>query len=355
MSKQLSSNSIYDTAIRLIILLVIIVWCLMIMYPFASIMLWSFILALALFPLHKKLSNKIGGKPKLAAVIIILSILVIVILPTGLLVYSLIDEVKALKSGYDNGTLAIPPPAENVKAWPIIGKKIYETWQTASVNLDQILLKYKDQLFDIGSKIAKGIFSAAGGVIQVIISLFIAGILLVIGGAGEAIRKFFRKVAGNKGDEFAELTAKTVRNVVKGIIGEALILALLNGILFLLAGIPYAGIWTFLVFVLAMLQMPVFFVTIPIMVYFFAVKEPMTAILWTISLLLVSLSDNILTPIMLGKDAPVPMVVVFIGVIGGFLLSGFIGLFTGAIVMSLGYTLFVDWINSNETETTIKN
>lgn len=91
------------------------------------------------------------------------------------------------------------------------------------------------------------------------------------------------------------------------------------------------------------------------MIYFFAVKQPIPALLWTISLLLVSLSDNILTPLMLGKGAPVPMVVVFIGVIGGFLLSGFIGLFTGAIVMSLGYTLLVLWINSNETEAAIKN
>jgi predicted PurR-regulated permease PerM len=211
-------------------------------------------------------------------------------------------------------------------------------------------MKYKDQLIEIGSKIGSGILSAAGGVIQILISFIIAAIILVFGEAGEGIRKFFRKLAGDKGDEYADMTMKTVSNVVKGIIGVALILALLNGIVFLLAGVPYAGIWTLVVFVLGVLQIPLFIVTLPIIVYLFAVKEIMPAILWTVLLLVAGLSDNVLKPILLGKGAPVPMLIIFIGVIGGFIFSGFIGLFTGAIVMSLGYKLFVAWINSNNVE-----
>ena len=76
MKNQASNNSVYDTTIRLFILLLIIGWCLMIMYPFVSIILWSLILALAIYPLHSALAKKIGGRPKLASVIIILSILV---------------------------------------------------------------------------------------------------------------------------------------------------------------------------------------------------------------------------------------------------------------------------------------
>jgi len=105
------------------------------------------------------------------------------------------------------------------------------------------------------------------------------------------------------------------------------------------------------VFVFAVLQIPVFFITVPIVIYFFAVKSLGVAIIWTIVVLLISLSDNFLTPLMLGKGAPVPMVVIFIGVIGGFIAFGFIGLFTGAIVISVGYKLFTEWINSsNEGE-----
>jgi predicted PurR-regulated permease PerM len=352
MTNKIANNSVYDTTIRLFILILIVAWCLMIMLPFVSIILWSLILALAMYPLHGMFARKMGGRPKLASFIIIFSILVVIILPTGLLIGSLVEEVKGLKESYDNGSLTIPPPTEKVKEWPIIGDKLYDTWFAASDNLGQFVLKYREQLVEVGSKIGKGILSAAGGVIQIVIALFIAGILLAIGGTGESIRKFFRKLAGNKGDEYADIILKTVANVVKGIIGVALILALLHGILFMLAGVPYAGIWTLLAFVLAVLQIPLFFITLPVIIYMFATKELMPAIIWTALLFVAGLSDNILKPILLGKGAPVPMLVIFIGVIGGFILSGFIGLFTGAIVMSIGYKLFVSWINSNnEVET----
>ena len=74
----------------------------------------------------------------------------------------------------------------------------------------------------------------------------------------------------------------------------------------------------------------------------------MSAIIWAVLIFVAGLSDNVLKPILLGKGAPVPMLVIFIGVIGGFIFSGFLGLFTGAIVMSIGYKLFVGWINSND-------
>jgi len=350
MKNQSTNNSVYDTTIRLFILILIVGWCLAIMYPFVSIILWSLILAMALHPLHRIMSEKMGGRPKLASAIIVISLLIIIFVPTWLLIDSLIDEVKALKASFDNGTLTIPPPNEKVKEWPIIGERLYDAWQNASVNLVQTVMKYQDQLMQVGGKIGKGILSAAGGVIQIMVSLIIAAIILVFGEAGQEIRKFFRKVAGDKGDEYADMTLKTVGNVVKGIIGVALILALLNGILFMLAGIPYAGIWTLLIFVLGVLQLPLFFITVPIIVYMFSEKELMPAIVWTVLLLIAGLSDNVLKPILLGKGAPVPMLVIFIGVIGGFMFSGFIGLFTGAIVMSLGYKLFVAWINSTNVE-----
>jgi predicted PurR-regulated permease PerM len=336
------------------ILILIVGWCLMIMYPFVSIILWSMVLALAFHPLHKSLSEKMGGKPKLASAIIILTVLTIIILPTWLLIGSLFDEVKTLKASYDSGTLAIPPPTEKVKEWPVVGGKLYDFWLDASGDMGKIVIKYQDQLLQVGSTVGKGILSALGGLIQIMVALFIAAILLAFGGTGDEIRKFFRKLAGERGDEFADMTVKTVASVVKGVIGVAFILALLNGIIFLLAGVPYSGIWTLLAFVLAVLQIPLIFITLPIIIYLFAEKELMTAIIWAVLIFLAGLSDNILKPILLGKGAPVPMLIIFIGVIGGFVLSGFIGLFTGAIVMSLGYKLFIGWMHSDDVAADVK-
>jgi predicted PurR-regulated permease PerM len=350
MTNQTSNNSVYDVTIRMFFLIVIVAWCGMIMLPFASIMLWSAILALALHPLHSLLSKKLGGSPKLASFIIVFSFLAIVLVPTGFLIGSLIEEVKLLKVSFDAGTLAIPAPTEKVKEWPIIGGQLYDFWHNASANLQQMIVKYQDQLIQVGTKVGKGILGAFGAIVQILVSLIISGILLIFGEAGEEIRKFFRKLAGERGDEYADMTVNTVASVVKGVIGVALILALLNGILFMLAGIPYAGIWTLLVFVLAVLQLPLFFITVPVVAYMFATKEFMPASIWTVLLIIAGFSDNILKPILLGKGASVPMLVIFIGVIGGFIFSGFIGLFTGAIVMSIGYKLLIGWIDTAKVE-----
>jgi len=320
----------------------------MIMLPFVSIILWSLILGIALHPLHNTLSTKMGGRTKLASSLIIITLILIVVVPTGALVTSLVDEARTLKAMYQEGTLTIPPPNDKVRDFPVVGQQLYDIWTAASLNLEATIVKYKDQLADVGKTIGKGILSSLSAVVQIMASLIIAGILLVVPGVGDSIRKFFRKLAGEKGDEFADLAKQTVGSVVKGIIGVAMILATLHGIIFLLAGVPFAGIWTVLVFVLCVLQMPVIFITLPIILYLFSTHEVTPAIIWTVLLFIAGLSDNVLKPLLLGKGAAVPMLVIFIGVIGGFILLGFIGLFTGAIVMSIGYKLFIDWLNTTE-------
>lgn len=344
-NENTSGKNIYDVSISLAFLALIIAWCLMILLPFVSILLWGLILALALAPLHRSVTNRLGGKKKLVSFIIVLIGLAIIIIPSWLFLDSIFDGVKDLKANFQAGTLTIPPPSEKVKTWPVFGPKLYAFWNSASVDLKQTIAENKDQLTGFGSKLVKGILSAGGGVFQMIISLIIAGILLVTPGTGEAIRKFFRRLAGSRGDEFADMTYKTVGNVVKGILGVAFIQAFLVGIGFLLAGVPYAGLWTLLVLIMAILQVPPTLVVIPVVIFLFSILNPLPAILWTIYLLLAGISDNVLKPLLLGKGAPVPMLIIFLGVIGGFILSGFIGLFTGAIVLSIGYKLMVTWMN----------
>ena len=190
MKSETSNESVYDITIRMFIILLIVGWCLLLMYPFVSVILWSLILALALYPMHTSLSKKLGGKPKLASFIIVASILIIVILPTFLMVGSLIAEVKQLKLSHDNGTLTIPPPTEKVKDWPVIGGNFYNIWKSASDNLEQVIVQHKEQIEGFGKVIGGGILSATSGVFQILLSLIIAGVILVFGGAEKKFGNF---------------------------------------------------------------------------------------------------------------------------------------------------------------------
>lgn len=348
MKSKLESGSIYDTIIRVLFLLLIIAWCLLIIYPFVSIMLWGLIFALALAPLHKSITKFFRGKAKPASFVIVLISFVIILVPSYFFLDSTIKEVKEFSASFKGGTLTIPPPSESVKSWPIIGDGFYKVWLAGSTDIKVLIIKYQDQLIIAGKKAAEGIAASIGAVFQMIFSIIIAGVLLAYSHTGESLRKFFRKIAGSRGDEFADVTDKTVGNVVKGILGVALIQSLLIGAGLLIAGVPYAGLITLVIFVFSVLQLPPIVIMIPVLIYLFSVNEVFTSVLWTAYFFLAGLSDNFLKPILLGKGAPVPMLVIFIGVIGGFILQGFIGLFTGAVIMSIGYKLFAAWINSAE-------
>jgi predicted PurR-regulated permease PerM len=316
--------------------------------------MWGIILALSTAPIYNALDKKLGNKPKTSAAIITMIGLLIILIPSFLFVGSIVEGAKTLKENLENNTLSIPPPNSRVAGWPLIGQKLYDAWSLASSNLESMITKYQDTVVVVAEKMIKEAVEIGKSILQFVLATIIAGILLATKGTNDFASKFFRKLVGNRGDEYAEVAAKTVNNVTKGVLGVALIQSILIGLGFLLAGVPYAGIWALLVFVLAILQLPATIVVLPVVIYLFSVLGLVPAILWTIYLFLAGLSDNVLKPILLGKGAPVPMLVIFLGVIGGFMFSGFIGLFTGAIVLSLGYKLFLAWIDTEGIEEAVE-
>ena len=110
------------------------------------------------------------------------------------------------------------------------------------------------------------------------------------------------------------------------------------------AGVPGAGIWTLLCLISAVVQVGVGPIVIPAIIYVFATATPVTAVIFLIWNVFIMVLDNILKPLLLGRGVDVPMVVIFLGAIGGMLLSGIVRLFIGAIVLALGYKLFQAWL-----------
>jgi predicted PurR-regulated permease PerM len=165
-----------------------------------------------------------------------------------------------------------------------------------------------------------------------------------------SIRRIFRKIAGERGDHFADMTVSAVRNVVKGILGVAIIQTMMAALGFFIAGVPYAGLWTVLCLVLAIVQIGIGPIAIPIAIYMFSTANTMTATILAIWLGITLVIDNVLKPILLGHKAPAPMLVIFLGAIGGFIYNGFLGLFLGAVILCIGYQLFIIWLHS-DTET----
>ena len=125
------------------------------------------------------------------------------------------------------------------------------------------------------------------------------------------------RLADEKGADFADLAEATVRSVANGILGVALIQSLLAGLGFMVAGVPAAGLWALLCLILSIAQIGIAPIVIPVIIYLFYTADTFTAVAFLIWCIPLSLIDNILKPILLGRGVKTPMAVIFIGAIGG--------------------------------------
>ena len=149
------------------------------------------------------------------------------------------------------------------------------------------------------------------GVIMFVVSVIIAGVFLIKAESSAAfVRRLIHRLAGERSEEVIPVVGVTVKNVAKGILGVAFFQFLTAGTVFVLANVPLPGLWAFAVLVFAILQLPAVIVMLPVIIYLFSVSEPLPAILWTIALLVIGLSDNVLKPLLMGKGSSVPMLVI---------------------------------------------
>ncbi len=154
--------------------------------------------------------------------------------------------------------------------------------------------------------------------------------------------------AGDRGPEIVALATATIRGVMQGVIGVAFIQAILSVIGMVIVGVPAAGIWAALVMILAVIQLPPILVLGPIAAWVFSFTSTGPAVFFLIWALLVSGCDGFLKPVLMGRGVDAPMLVILLGALGGMMLSGIIGLFVGAVVVAITYTLFMAWIEEEE-------
>ncbi len=342
-------EKIVDTIIRLGVLFFLLGWCFTILRPFILVLIWAAVIAIAIYPLYSIFIKMFRGRKVIASVVLTLLMLSVLIIPAWLVTQSVFVEVSHLRELNKQGQLVIPPPGENTADWPSVTKPILDFWKLASENLQDALMQHSDQLKAAGAWLLSAVASVGTGVVQFVLSILIAGVLLAFSDTvGETTIKVFCKLAGQQGENFASTIVTTIRSVVKGILGVAVIQASMAGLGFFIAGVPYAGVWTVACLFFAIIQVGSGPIAIPVAIYMFSVSDTLTAVLLAIWLGITLVSDNILKPLLLGRGAPAPMLVVFLGSIGGFITSGFLGLFLGAVILTIGYKLFDTWLNTNE-------
>ena len=340
-----------EASIHIGLAILLMVACLLILRPFVSLLIWGIIIGVAAYPSFQRLQKALGGRKGLSAALFTLLFLALLVVPVVLLAGTLVGGIQFLVAHFKDGTLIIPPAPANVENWPLIGSPVKSLWDRASNDLAEAIRSFAPQI----KAFLPEVFSASAGVafavLQFAFSIVFAGLLLAnADSAYELVCSLCKRIFGEKGPDLQQLMGDTIRSVTTGILGVALIQSVLAGLGFLVAGLPGAGLWAALFLIAAVLQVGAL-VLIPAVIYMFAIAGTTKAVIFLIWCVMVAVLDNVLKPLLLGRGVAVPIAVMFLGAIGGFLALGLIGLFVGAVVLSIGYKIAVAWLEQSPPAT----
>lgn len=298
-------SKLVESAIRIGILFVLASWCFQIMRPFVIPVVWGIVLAIAMYPAHRSLNQVLGGDRRaLAAAMLAILMLVVLVIPAVVLTETVLSGAETVASGLQAGTFHVAPPPDAVREWPLVGPRVHAFWLLLSENIGSALAPIRPQLETFGRWLVSVAASTWFGLLIFLVAIIISAVLMSKADAGARFAQAVgRRLAGDRGQEFIDVAGATVRSVARGILGVAMIQAVLAGIGFLAVGVPGAGLWALVVMFLSIIQVG-----------------------------------------MLPIGVPVPMLIIFVGAIGGFLSAGIVGLFVGSVVLALGYRLFLPWL-----------
>ena len=301
---------------------------------------------MAVYPLHLGLTRRLGGRPRMSAFLLTLLMLLLVVGPALGFGTVAVQELRVLAQEFDDSKIDVPAPPEGIETWPLIGEPLKEFWDLAYVNLEAALGRLGPEIKAVGAWLMEAAAGAGLGLAEFAAAVIAAGFMLLHDRGGRSVAHgLARRLVGDaRGDSLADLAGATVRSVARGVLGVAIIQAFLMGIGLFALGVPFSGLWTVLGVILGVVQIGVGPILVPIVIWAWFEYDPVAAGIFTAWSIFVMLSDNILRPMLLGRGVSVPMPVVFLGSLGGMLRSGIIGLFLGAVILSLGYSLLVEWI-----------
>ena len=343
-------SRLLDVLIRAALILALALLCFQVFAPFLTLMVWALILAVAIYPLHQRLARRIGGRQGLAATLIVLLASVVIVAPSAALMGHFADTVRGFVHGLQTNTLHVPPPRPGVESWPLVGPKAHALWTQAHTDLPAVIANLQPKLGDLARSALGMVAGIAGGILGFLAAFIIAGIIMAYGqgGARSADDIFARIVGPERAGEFAKLCTATIRAVAQGVIGVALIQAIVIGVTLMVAGVPFAGVLALVVLVLGIAQIPALLVTVPAIIYIWASGQYTTgpAVVYTIVLGIGGIADNFLKPLMLGRGVDAPMPVILLGALGGMAAAGILGLFVGAVLLALGYQIFMGWVST---------
>jgi predicted PurR-regulated permease PerM len=338
-----------------IVLALLLVGGLLVMMPFVSALLWAVGLCFSSWPLYQRLLKLLGGRRTWAALVMALGMILIILLPFLVVGVSLADNVKDLTAAARRFVESGPPaPPEWLARVPAVGGKAVEYWRSLATDNAKLVEAAKRLLELASGSLLIASFAITRGLLELALSIFIAFFLFRDGVAVAArLTKAVERIGGERGSHLLEVAGKTVRGVVYGILGTALVQALMAGLGFAIAGVPGAALLALLTFFLSIVPMGPPLVWLPAAFWLFNQGSTGWGVFMLVWGVAVSSVDNVVKPWLISQGSNMPFLLIFFGVLGGALAFGFIGVFIGPTLLAVGYRLVEGWASTKNAPTVV--
>ena len=318
-----------------------------ILKPFLPALIWATMVVVATWPVMLRVQRHLGNRRTPAVVVMTVLVLLVLVVPLSLAIATLVENADRITEwGKYLATVEVPEPPAWVATVPLVGDKIEHAWlQLAAAGRSGIAAKVAPYAGNLTKWFVAEVGSFGLVFVQFLLTVALSAILYASGEqAAVGVRRFGRRLAGERGDGAVVLAAQAVRAVALGVGITALVQALLGGIGLAIAGVPLAGILTALMFMLCLAQLGPTMVLAPAVVWLYWSGDTgwgTFLLVWTV---IVGTMDNFLRPLLIKQGADLPLLLILAGVIGGLLAFGLVGIFVGPVVLAVAYTLLEAWL-----------
>ena len=319
--------------------------------PFAAALIWATTIVVATWPLLLRLQGLLAGRRGAATAVLTVALLLLVVVPFLAGFGAVLKNREAIMAKLDElRTAQVPPPPSWVASIPLVGPHASAAWQDlaggAVRDLAEQAAPYARQALNW---LISSLGSVAGLFFQLLMTVIVCAVLYNLGDAAAGrLRKFARRVGGDRGENAVVLAGQAIRGVALGVVVTAVGQSVLAGVGLAIARVPFAGALTAVAFVLCIAQVGPALVLIPAIIWLYASGQAgwgTFLLVWTIPVITL---DNVVRPILIKKGADLPLLLIFAGVIGGLVSFGLIGIFVGPVVLAVGHTLLEAWIDGGE-------
>lgn len=335
------------TTLAIICIVGLIALSLWVLRPFLAATVWATMIVVATWPLFVSLEARLRQRRFLAVSIMTVGMLLLLIAPFWLAIDTISEHAEQLTAlGKDLAADGLPQPPAWLPGLPLIGEKLSASWlQLAAGGSAGLLAKITPYAAEAGKWALAQAGGLGGMLLQFFLILTIAAILFANGeSAARLMRRFGRRLAGDRGENSIILAAQAIRGVALGVGVTAIVQTVLGGLGLAVAGIPFASLLSAVMLMLCIAQIGPMLVLLPAVAWMYWTGDTGWATFLLLWSLLVGSLDNFLRPALIKRGADLPLLLIFAGVIGGMLSFGLVGIFVGPVALAVTYTLLQAWI-----------